>query len=124
MSTESCRNKLFVIVCNNQNISETESVQFNLGKQTSSPKSPAVFLPPTYVPGLTEKLKRILNNFNIKFGMKLANALRHYFKTKDSTSLKLKKVWFMRQIVKMANDRTLARQNAPLTPKIEITCVT
>ena len=45
----------------NQNISETEPVQFNSSKQTSSSKSPVGLVSLTYILGLTEKLKRILN---------------------------------------------------------------
>ena len=47
----------------NQNILETEPIQFNSRKQASSPKSPVGFASVTYVLGLTEKLKRIVNNF-------------------------------------------------------------
>ena len=72
-----------------QNISETEPIQFNSRKQTSSTKLPVGFVSLTYIPGLTEKLKRILNNFDIKVGMKPANTLKYYFNTKDSTPLKL-----------------------------------
>ena len=75
----------------NQNLLETEPVQFISKKQTSRSKSPAGFVSLTYVPRLIEKRKRILNNFNIKVGMKPANAIKHYFSRKDSTPLKLKK---------------------------------
>ena len=68
-----------------------EPVQFNSRKQTSSPKLSAGFVSLTYVPGLTEKLKRILNNFNLKVGMRPATVLKHFFNTIDSISLKLKK---------------------------------
>ena len=63
----------------NQNISETEPIQFNSRKQTSSPKSAVGFVSMTNVAVLSEKLKRILNNFNIEVGIKPANTLKHYF---------------------------------------------
>ena len=65
--------------------------QFNSKKQSSCPKSAVGLLSLTYVPGLRDKVKRILNNFDIKVGMKPANALKHYFYMNDSTPLKLKK---------------------------------